>query len=103
MYALVEILGKQYKAEQGKILKVDKLDKKEGENVEFDTVLLLNKDGKVNIGTPYLKGACVKATVAGQTRGDKVIVFKFKRRKDSKTKKGHRQNYSRVKIERIIK
>ncbi len=102
MYALVEILGKQYKAEKGKTLTVDRLEKNEGDKIDFDSVLLLNKDGAVDIGTPYLKGASVKATVAGQKKGDKVIIYKYKKRKNYRRKRGFRGQYTNITVDDIV-
>jgi large subunit ribosomal protein L21 len=102
MYALVEILGKQYKAEKGKTLRVDKMDKNQGDKVEFETVLLLNNDGAVDIGTPYLKGPRVKATVADQVRGDKIIVYKYKKRKNYRRKRGFRGRYTTITVDDIV-
>jgi large subunit ribosomal protein L21 len=102
MYALVEILGKQYKAEKGKTLTIDKMEKNQGDKIEFDTVLLLNKDGSINIGTPYLKGASVKATVGEQVRGDKIIIYKYKRRKNYRRKRGFRGQYTTITVDEIV-
>ncbi len=101
MYALVEILGKQYKAEKGKTLTIDRMEKNQGDKVEFDSVLLLNKDGDVNIGAPYLKGASVKATVAGQVRGDKVVIYKYKKRKNYRRTRGFRGQYTTITVDDI--
>ena len=97
MYALVEIKGKQYKAEEGATLKVDRIEKEAGETVEFDSVLMTGGDS-VKVGTPYVKGAKVAATVEEHGRGEKVNVFKFKRRNGYRRKQGHRQNYSLLKV-----
>ncbi len=102
MYALVEIKGKQYKAEKGALLKVDKLENEKGDSVEFDSVLLTSEGDDVKIGTPYLKGAKVKATVEDHGKDKKITVLKFKRRKNYKKKQGHRQNHSLVKVTEII-
>ncbi len=101
MYALVEILGKQYKAEKGALLKVDKMDKENGEKVEFESVLMLSGD-QVKVGSPFVKGAKVVATVKDQVKDSKVVVFKFKRRKSYQRKQGHRQPYTFVQIDEII-
>jgi large subunit ribosomal protein L21 len=101
MYALVEILGKQYKAEKGKTLKIDKLGKNLGDKVEFETILMLNDDGKVNVGTPYLKGARVKATVGDQVKGKKVIIYKYKKRKSYRRKRGFRGQYTNITVDDI--
>ena len=101
MYALVEILGKQYKAEKDAILKIDKVDAENGSVLEFDSVLLLNNDGKVKVGTPYVKGVKISATVEDQRKDKKVTIIKFKRRKGYRRKQGHRQNYTYVKVNEI--
>ncbi len=98
MYAMVEIKGKQYKAEKGSLLKVDRLAEEAGKKVEFDSVLLVGSDDDVKIGTPYVKGAKVSGEVVEHGKDKKVIVFKFRRRKDSMSKNGHRQQYSVVKV-----
>ncbi len=102
MYALVEILGKQYKAEKGKTLKIDKLEKNQGDKVEFDTILMLSDDGKVNVGAPYLKGARIKATVGDQVKGKKVIIYKYKKRKSYRRKRGFRGQYTNITVDDII-
>ncbi|MDC7124364.1 MAG: 50S ribosomal protein L21 [Spirochaetales bacterium] len=101
MYALVEIKGKQYKAEKGSLLEVDKIEGEKGDSIEFDSVLMLSGDD-VKVGTPYVEGAKVKVTLEEQTKGDKVKIFKFKRRKNYSLKKGHRQQYTKVRVEDII-
>lgn len=100
MYAIVEIAGKQYKAEQGKFLYVDLLNGKEGEKVTFDRVLLTDNGGKITVGAPTT-GTSVAATIMKHKRADKVIVFKKKRRKGYKVKNGHRQGYTQIQIESI--
>jgi len=103
MYALVKILGKQYKVEKGSLIKVDLLKgKKKGDSVEFDTVLMLSGDKGSRIGQPYVKGVRVLGTVGELVRGAKVEVVKFKRRKGYHRLLGHRQNYSLVKVNEII-
>jgi large subunit ribosomal protein L21 len=102
MYALVEILGKQYKAEKGKPLTIDKLEKNKGDSVEFDTVLLVSDEGKINIGAPFLKGARVKATVTDQKKGKKIIIYKYKKRKNYRRKRGFRGQYTMIKVDDII-
>jgi large subunit ribosomal protein L21 len=101
MYALVEFKGKQYKAEKGAVLKVDRLDAEPGAKLDIDSVLLLS-DGQVTVGTPYVKGARVSATVESHGKDKKIIVFKYMPKKDYRRKQGHRQQYSIIKIEDII-
>ncbi|MCL2441282.1 MAG: 50S ribosomal protein L21 [Treponema sp.] len=97
MYALVEFKGKQYKAEKGALLKVDLIDAQPGTAINIDKVLMVS-DGSVKIGSPYVTGAKVSATVESHEKDDKVIVFKYKPKKDYRRKKGHRQGYSIIKI-----
>ena len=101
MYAIVEIAGQQFKVEKDQRIFVHRLEQKEGEKVTFDNVLLVDNDGKVNVGAPAVKGASVNATVLEHLKGDKVIVFKKKRRKGYKKKNGHRQYLTSVKIDNI--
>jgi large subunit ribosomal protein L21 len=102
MYAVVEIKGKQYKAQEGDLLKVDSVGGADGDVMEFDSVLMLRKDDdKVSFGTPYVKGAKVKAVVEQQGRDRKVIVYKYKRRKGYRRRNGHRQHYSLVRVKEI--
>jgi len=98
MYAIVEIAGQQFKVEKGKKIFVHRLDVENGKKVEFDKVLLIDDDGKINIGEPVIKDAVVEGMVLDHVRGDKVIVFKKKRRKGYKVTKGHRQNFTQVEI-----
>jgi large subunit ribosomal protein L21 len=100
MYALVEIKGKQYKAEKDALLKVDKLDTEPGAVVDINSVLLVSGD-TVAVGAPYVSGAHVSAVVEGHGKGKKIIVFKYKPKKDYRRKKGHRQQYSILKIKDI--
>ena len=99
MYALVEIKGKQYKAQAGGVLRVDRLEQDEGEAVEFSTVLMTSDAGKVQVGTPYVEGVKVRGTVEAHEKGKKIVVVKFRRRKDYRRKQGHRQRYTRVRID----
>ncbi len=101
MYAIVDIAGKQYKVEKDKFVYAPLLEGKEGSKVDFDQVLLLDDDGKVKIGTPTVSGAKVSGKILEHVQGDKVIVFKKKRRKGYKKKNGHRQQFSKVLIEDI--
>lgn len=101
MYAMVEIQGKQYKAEEGALLKVERLSEAEGNAVEFDSVLMLNDDKNVKVGNPYVSGATVKAVVEGHDRNRKVVVYKYKKRKRYARKQGHRQSYSTLRVREI--
>ena len=100
MYAIVEIAGQQFKVAKDQKVFVHRLEDKEGSKVSFDKVLLLD-DGKVTIGAPVIENAVVTAKVLGHLKGDKVIVFKKKRRKGFKKKNGHRQYLSQILIEGI--
>ena len=102
MYAMVEIQGNQYKAEKGSSLTVDRVAAEAGAKLEYDTVLMIRDDKSVSVGEPYVKGAKVTAVVEEHVRGDKVLVFKYKRRKRYKRTRGHRQHYSVIRIEEII-
>jgi large subunit ribosomal protein L21 len=100
MYAVVEISGKQYRAEKGDVLKVDRIEAEKGAALSLDKVLLLSGDS-VKVGAPYVSGAAVKATVQDEVKGDKIIVFKYKPKKDYRRTHGHRQLYTLLKVEDI--
>ena len=100
MYALIEFMGKQYKAEKDAVLKVDKIDAEPGAKINIDTVLLVSADS-IKVGAPYVNGAKVSATVESHGKDGKIIVFKYKPKKDYRRKTGHRQQYSIIKIESI--
>lgn len=100
MFAIVTIAGQQFKVEEGQELFVHQLEAAEGDSVSFDQVHLIDTDGKVQVGTPVLS-AKVNATVLGRQKGDKVIVFKKKRRKGYQVKNGHRQAFTKIKIDSI--
>ncbi len=101
MYALVEILGKQYKAQEGATLKVDKIDMESGKELEFDTVVAI-ADGENSVfGTPYVEGAKVVATLGDIVKGTKIKVFKYHRRKGYRRTQGHREKYSMLTIKEI--
>jgi len=101
MYAIVEIAGQQFKVAKDQKVFVNRLQEKEGSKVTFDNVLLVD-DGKITIGAPAIKGAAVTAKILKHLKGDKVIVFKKKRRKGYKVKNGHRQYLSEIQIESIL-
>lgn len=102
MYAIIETGGKQYKVQEGDVIRVEKLDLAEGDAVKFDKVLFVSKDGSINTGKPYLEGSAVDAVVEGHGKAKKIIVFKYKAKKDYRKKQGHRQPYTQVKIEKIV-
>ena len=100
MYAVIKTGGKQYRVEQGDTVAFERLDGDAGQSVSFGEVLLVGGDG-MKIGTPLVKGASVTGTIVEQGRAKKIVIFKFRRRKSYKRKKGHRQYYTRVKIDAI--
>ena len=102
MYAIVDIAGQQFKVEKDQKVYVHRLDTEEGKKVNFDRVLLIDDKGKVNIGAPAIEGAQVSATVLEHLKGDKVIVFKKKRRKGYRKKNGHRQYLTEIQINDIV-
>ena len=104
MYAIVEINGQQFEVEEGKKLFVHHMkDTEAGQTVEFDKVLLVDKDGAVTVGAPAVEGAKVVVEVVNPlVKGDKVIVFKMKRRKDYRKKNGHRAQFTEVEVKQVI-
>jgi large subunit ribosomal protein L21 len=98
MYAVIKTGGKQYRVAQGDTLKVEKLEAGEGDSVEFDQVLMVGEGEDVKIGTPYVEGSRVTATVKSHGRGDKVEIIKFRRRKHHMKRAGHRQDYTELEI-----
>ncbi len=102
MYAIVEISGKQYKVQEGDIVFVDRLEEKEeGSKVTFDKVLMISDDKKVTIGQDTVKGASVEASVIGHGKSKKIIVYKYKAKKNYRRTQGHRQPYTKIQIEKI--
>ena len=101
MFAIVTIAGQQFKVEQDQEIFVHQLDSNEGDKLTFDEVHLVTDGDKTSIGTPVVKAASVGATVLGHQKGDKVIVFKKKRRKGYQVKNGHRQSFTKIKIDSI--
>lgn len=101
MYAIIETGGKQYRAEPGAVLKIERLDGEVGDAVQFDQVLLVADGDEVEVGQPYLEDKPVHARILEQGRHSKVIVYKYKRRKDYQKKQGHRQSFTAVQIEAI--
>jgi large subunit ribosomal protein L21 len=102
MYALIEIKGKQYKAEKGGLLKVDLFEDEKGSSLELGNVLLLSDDSGVRVGSPYLQGVTVKAVVEDHMRDKKIIGFKYKKRKNYRRSWGHRQWHTLLKVEDIV-
>ena len=101
MYAIVEIAGQQFKVEKGQQIFVHRLEGEEGAKLDFDKVLLIEDGKKIKVGTPNVEGAKVSTTILSHLKGDKVIVFKKKRRKGYKVKNGHRQYLTKISIEDI--
>ncbi len=102
MYALIEFKGKQYKAEKGAKLVVDKLNEEAGTKLDIDTVLLINNEGKTSVGTPFVSGAKVSVTVGDSFRSRKIIIHKHEAKKNYHRTKGHRQGYSYITVDEII-
>ena len=101
MYAIIKTGGKQIKVEEGQTIFVEKLDAQEGDKVNFEEVVLVGGEGETKIGSPFVSGASVEATVEKQGRQKKVTTFKYKAKKDSHRKQGHRQPYTKVVIDSI--
>lgn len=101
MYAIVNIAGQQFKVSENQNIYVNRLTDAEGSTVKFDEVLLIDNNGSVTIGNPSVEGASVNAKILSHLKGDKIIVFKKKRRKGFKNKKGHRQYLTKIQIESI--
>src|SRR6056297_199565 len=101
MFVIVTIAGQQFKVEEGNELFVHRLDANEGDQVSFEDVLLVDQDGEVTLGKPKVDGAQVNASVVEHLKGDKVIVFKKKRRKGYRKKNGHRQSFTKIKVDGI--
>ncbi|MGF6375514.1 large subunit ribosomal protein L21 [Clostridiales Family XIII bacterium PM5-7] len=101
MYAIIETGGKQYRVQEGDVLTIEKLNVEAGDKVEFDKVLVLAGEGDLKVGAPYVEGAKVFGEVVENGKGQKVIIFKYKSKKDYRKKQGHRQPYTMVKIESL--
>lgn len=102
MYAVIETGGKQYRVQEGDVVFVEKLEASEGDVVNFDKVLVCSNDSGLNVGKPYVEGAKVEGTVLSQGKNKKIIVYKYKAKKNYSKKKGHRQPFTKVKIEKIV-
>jgi large subunit ribosomal protein L21 len=96
--AIIKTGGKQYRVEVGTVLRIEKLTGDVGSNVDFDEVLLVGRGDKAKVGTPVVDGAKVSGEIVGQVRGKKLVVYKFRRRKNYRRKNGHRQHYTDIKI-----
>lgn len=101
MYAIIETAGKQYKVAEGDIITVEKLGVEAGQEYTFDKVLVLAKDGDVKVGAPYVEGAAVTASVIGDGKAKKVVVYKYKPKKGFHKKNGHRQPFTKLQIKSI--
>ena len=101
MYAIIESCGKQYKVTEGDVIFFEKLNAEEGKKVTFENVVLVSKEGKVQIGAPYVKGVKVEGKVVSHGKAKKIIVFKMKAKKNYRRKQGHRQPYTKVEITTI--
>ena len=101
MYAIIETGGKQYKVAEGDVIKVEKLAVEEGQEYSFDKVLVVAKDSDVTVGAPYVAGAKVSASVLGEGKAKKVIVYKYKSKKGFHKKKGHRQPFTELQIKAV--
>ena len=101
MYAVIRTGGKQYKVHEEQILKVEKLEGTEGSQIEFDDVLMYSDGETITLGSPNVENALVKAHILDQGKGKKTLVFKYKRRKGYRKMRGHRQDYTEIKIESI--
>ncbi len=102
MYAIVESGGRQYRAEEGHSFSVEKLPYEVGEQIELENVLLLADGDAIKVGQPQVEGVSVKATVVEQYRGKKIFVWKYKPKKRYRRRKGHRQSYTRLRIDEIV-
>ena len=101
MYAIIESCGKQYKVTEGDVVYFEKLDAEEGKKVTFDKVILVSKEGKVDVGAPYVKGVKVEGKVVSHGKGKKILVYKYKAKKNYRRTQGHRQPYTKVEITKI--
>ena len=101
MYAIIESCGKQYKVAEGDVVFFEKLDAEEGKKVTFDKVILVSNEGKVEVGAPYVKGVKVEGKVVSHGKGKKIVVYKYKAKKNYRRTQGHRQPYTKVEITKI--
>ena len=101
MYAVIQTGGKQYRVQQGDVIYVEKIDAQADETVTFEKVLLVGEGESVKVGTPAVEGAKVEGKVLGQVKGQKIIVYKYKAKKNERKKQGHRQPYTKVEITAI--
>lgn len=98
MYAVIKTGGKQYRVAEGDVIHVEKLESEEGSNIDFENVLMVSNGDEIKVGAPYVEGSKVTATVKAQTRGKKIEIIKFKRRKHHQKRTGHRQYLTEIEI-----
>ena len=103
MYAVIEACGKQYKVTKGDVVFFEKLEAEEGKKITFDKVVLLSNEGKIEVGAPYVKGIKVEGKVVAHGKGKKIVVFKYKAKKNYRRKQGHRQPYTKLVVKKITK
>ena len=101
MYAIIEACGRQYKVQEGETVYFEKLDTEEGKKVTFDKVVLVSDEGKVQVGNPYVANVKVEGKVVSHGRSKKILVFKYKAKKNERKTRGHRQDYTKVEITSI--
>ena len=101
MYAIIEACGRQYKVQEGEAVYFEKLDAEEGKKVSFDKVVLVSDEGKVQVGNPYVANVKVEGKIVSNGRGKKILVFKYKPKKNERKTRGHRQEYTKVEITSI--
>jgi large subunit ribosomal protein L21 len=101
MYAIIETGGKQYRVQEGDVLRIEKLEAEAGQTIEISSVLAVSKDGKLTVGAPTVEGAKAVLKVVEQGRAKKIIVFKYKSKKNYRRKQGHRQPFTKVVVEKI--
>ena len=101
MYAIIEACGRQYKVQEGENVYFEKLDVEEGKKVTFDHVVLVSEEGKIEVGAPYVKGVKVEGKVVSHGKGKKILVYKYKAKKNYRRTQGHRQTYTKVEITKI--
>ena len=101
MYAIIEACGRQYKVQEGETVYFEKLNEEEGKKVSFDKVVLVSDEGKIQVGNPYVAGCKVEGKVISNGRGKKILVFKYKAKKNERKTSGHRQDYTKVEITSI--
>lgn len=101
MYAVLETGGKQYRVQEGDVLFIEKLEVQPEEKVSFDKILMVSNDSGIKVGAPYVEGAKVEATVIKNGKSKKVLMMRYKAKKDVRVKRGHRQHYTKIKIDSI--